>query len=357
MPRSALVTFLISVAFLIRCCQVQNTETATESTTLPAAEALVSETTTEPGDTKEDGKDGYVDMEIISIDVLPRVGNAVVLSWGKPLREYHLNWTYGVYYGVNMEDALKEPKLTTKDLYVKISNLTFCTQYIFAVGVVDPAEKPAHPARNIRTIGTLVDELSPPEHLQIDYVPDEEPCLLIRWSASCPNIATPLGYSVTVFEANPPRMTIITQPRSTSAELAQTLRVIYGKSYDIKVATDVVGSRPTAIVSYKVPHFLQPYKVRLTSRPDGAFVMYWREPFVPYYVGEFYYEAYVYPGRGLSAKPQIYATDRPVFQFQGNQSEYTFMVGLRSEDGVFKSYLTEPVVQNLLGENLTLSLS
>lgn len=162
---------------------------------------------------------------------------------------------------------------------------------------------------------------------------------------------------MTVFEANPPRMTIITQPRSTSAELAQTLRVIYGKSYDIKVATDVVGSRPTAIVSYKVPHFLQPYKVRLTSRPDGAFVMYWREPFVPYYVGDFYYEAYVYPGRGLSAKPQIYATDRPVFQFQGNQSEYTFMVGLRSEDGVFKSYLTEPVVQNLLGENLTLSLS
>lgn len=91
----------------MKCCQVQNTETATESTTLPAAEALVSETTTEPGDTKEDGKDGYVDMEIISIDVLPRVGNAVVLSWGKPLREYHLNWTYGVYYGVNMEDALK----------------------------------------------------------------------------------------------------------------------------------------------------------------------------------------------------------------------------------------------------------
>jgi hypothetical protein len=100
----------------------------------------------------------------------------------------------------NTPFPVSEPKLTTKDLYVKISNLTFCTQYIFAVGVVDPAEKPAHPARNIRTIGTLVDELSPPEHLQIDYVPDEEPCLLIRWSASCPNIATPLGYSVRPFE-------------------------------------------------------------------------------------------------------------------------------------------------------------
>lgn len=150
---------------------------------------------------------------------------------------------------------------------------------------------------------------------------------------------------------------LITHPLTTAIDLAQTLRVIYGKSYDIKVATDVVGSEPTAIVSYKVPHFLQPYKVRLTSRPEGAFVMYWREPYVPYFVGDFFYEVYVYPGRGLDAKPEIYATDRPVFQLQGNQSEYTFMVGLRSGDGEFKSYLTEPIAINLLGENETLSVS
>ena len=162
---------------------------------------------------------------------------------------------------------------------------------------------------------------------------------------------------MTVHEPDSPRLMLITHPRTTSADLAQTLRVIYGKSYDIKVATDVVGSQPTAIVSYKVPHFLQPYKVRLTSRTDGAFMMYWREPHVPYYVGPYYYEVYVYPGRELGAKPQIYETDRPIFQMQGNQSEYTFMVGLRSEDGAFKSYFTQPVAQNLLGENFTLSVN
>ncbi|EFA06595.2 hypothetical protein TcasGA2_TC009509 [Tribolium castaneum] len=347
MPRSGLVTFLISVAFLIRCFQGQKTETST------SAESLMIDTTTES--TKEEG--AYIDMEIISIEVLPKIGNAVVLSWGKPLREYDLDWTYGVYYGENMQEALKEPKLTTKDLSAEVANLTFCTQYIFAVGVVDPASKRPHPARNVRTIGTLINELSPPEDLQVEFIPEKEPCLLIKWSASCPNIAEPLGYLVTVHEKNSPRMMLITHPFTTSVELAQTLRVVYGKSYDIKVATDVVGSQPTETVSFKVPHFLQPYKVRLTSRPEGAFVMYWREPFVPYFVDDFFYEVYVYPGRDLQGKAQIYATERPVFQFQGNQSEYTFMVGLRSGDGEFKSYLTDPVAINLLGENVTLSVS
>ncbi|XP_044265307.1 uncharacterized protein LOC123011757 [Tribolium madens] len=354
MPRSGLVTFLISVAFLIRG---QKTETAlAESTTLPLAESLIIETTTTESP-KEEGKNAYIDMEIISIEVLPKVGNAVVLSWGKPLREYHLDWTYGVYYGESMEEALKEPKLTTKDLYTEIANLTFCTQYIFAVGVVDPTSKPPHPARSLRTIGTLIDELAPPEHLQVEFIPEEDPCLLIKWSASCPNIAVPLGYLVTIHEVDSPRMMLITHPLTTSVELAQTLRVIHGKTYEIKVATDMVGSQPTDVVSFKVPHFLQPYNVRLTSRPDGAFVMYWREPFVPYFVDDFYYEVYVYPGRDLQGKAMIYPTERPVFQFQGNQSEYTFMVGLRSGDGEFKSYLTDPVAINLLGDNVTLSVT
>ncbi|RZC36556.1 hypothetical protein BDFB_013980 [Asbolus verrucosus] len=265
-----------------------------------------------------------------------------------------------------------EPKLTTKELSAEVGNLTYCSQYIFAVGVVSANSKIAHPPRNIRTIGTLIDPLSPPENLQVDFLPAAHPCLLITWSASCPNIAVPVGYSVsapsplptssgrfqvTVSERSPARMTIITEPRSASAELAQTLRVVHGKSYDIKVATDAVGAVSTATVPFTVPHFLQPYKVRLTSRPEGTFIVYWREPYVPYYVGDFYYEVYVYPGRSLASKPEIFPTTKPVFIHKGNLTEYTFMVGLRSEDGVFESHLTDPLVQNLDGQVSTLNIS
>lgn len=99
---------------MLKCFQGQNTTTETaDSITLPPAESLIIETTTQEGE--EEGKsETYIDMEIINIEVLPRVGNAVVLSWGKPLREYHLDWTYGVYYGESMEEALRGKLLTAK---------------------------------------------------------------------------------------------------------------------------------------------------------------------------------------------------------------------------------------------------
>lgn len=256
--------------------------------------------------------------------------------------------------------------MTTRDLFAVIKNLTFCQQYVFGVGVVNLSPRKSHPGRNVRTIGTLIDELSAPENLQVEFIPDEEPCLLIKWSASCPNIAIPIGYlvilnnasykihfllQVTILEKNPSRLTIISEPPTTAVDLSQFVRVNYGKSYDVKVAVAGVKSNATtAIVSYKVPHFLQPYKVRLTSQPDGTFMMYWREPFVPYYVGIYFYQIYVYPGRDLTRQHFTFNVNKPIFTFKGNLPEYTFMVGLRSKDGAFKSYLTDPIAKALDGE-------
>lgn len=145
-------------------------------------------------------------------------------------------------------------------------------------------------------------------------------------------------------------------PPSTAPDLSQLLRVSYGKNYTVKVATDIVNSKSSGIVSFKVPNFLQPYGVHLTSQTDGTFVMYWREPYVPYYVGPFFYEVYVSPGRSLAADFKIYETDRTVFVYRGNDSEYTFMVGFKSEDGVYESLPTEPLVKNLYEDAVPLSI-
>lgn len=68
---------------------------------------------TTPAFSQEEVKDVHLDMEIISIKVLPKLGNAVELSWGKPAREYNLDWTYGVYYGPTPDEALKGILLLT----------------------------------------------------------------------------------------------------------------------------------------------------------------------------------------------------------------------------------------------------
>lgn len=161
---------------------------------------------------------------------------------------------------------------------------------------------------------------------------------------------------MTVIEQGSARIMLAGVPPSTAVDLSQFLRVSYGKSYTVKVATDIVNSIPSDMVSFKVPNFLQPYGVQLTSQTDGTFVMYWREPYVPYYIGPYFYEVYVSPGRSLTADYKIYETDKTVFVYRGNDSEYTFMVSFKSEDGVYESLPTEPLVKNLYEKAVPLSI-
>ncbi|KAJ8938137.1 hypothetical protein NQ317_002518, partial [Molorchus minor] len=69
-----------------------------------------------------------------------------------------------------------------------------------------------------------------------------------------------------------------------------SIRVNYGARYDIKVSTNFPGSQATDTVTYKVPTFLQPYKVKVTSIQTERSLIYWSEPYVPYYIDRVYYE-------------------------------------------------------------------
>lgn len=51
------------------------------------------------------------------------------------------------------------------------------------------------------------------------------------------------------------------------------------------------GSKAVGPVEYQVPAPLQPFKVKVTvNQEDGAFVVYWAEPFVPLMIGRYYYQ-------------------------------------------------------------------
>lgn len=83
---------------------------------------------------------------------------------------------------------------------------------------------------------------------------------------------------------------IVTLPASKRVDFVHHLKASYGEKFDIKVSTNFPGSQATDTVTHKVPNFLQPYKVRVTSNPDGAFMIYWSEPFLPHYIPRAYYE-------------------------------------------------------------------
>lgn len=68
-------------------------------------------------------------------------------------------------------------------------------------------------------------------------------------------------------------------------------KVSYGEKYDIKVSTNFPGSKATDVITYIVPDFLQPHKVRIAANAEeGAFMIYWAEPFIPDYINKVYYE-------------------------------------------------------------------
>ncbi|XP_056638824.1 uncharacterized protein LOC130446532 isoform X2 [Diorhabda sublineata] len=138
-----------------------------------------------------------ISVEILRVVLPPGIGNAVKLIWGRKLYDLNLNVTYGVHYGKN-DDELKEPKLLTTNESVLIENLDFCTQYSFAVSVGDEYKINLN---NIRSVVTYLDRKAPPQNLQVEFEPQNPPCLLIKWSASCANIGQPIGYVVYIYKS------------------------------------------------------------------------------------------------------------------------------------------------------------
>ncbi|XP_023312551.1 uncharacterized protein LOC111692688, partial [Anoplophora glabripennis] len=162
---------------------------------------------------------------------------------------------------------------------------------------------------------------------------------------------------ISAFERSSARYTIVTLPGSKRVDSVYHFKANYGARFDIKVSTNFPGSQTTDIVTYKVPNFLQPYKVRITSNPDGAFLIYWSEPFVPYYIDRVYYEVYIYRGTNISSNYEKYYVTRPALVYKGNESEYTFCVGLVSYDQQYRSLLTDPIVANLNGDVREISIN
>ncbi|XP_056638823.1 uncharacterized protein LOC130446532 isoform X1 [Diorhabda sublineata] len=288
-----------------------------------------------------------ISVEILRVVLPPGIGNAVKLIWGRKLYDLNLNVTYGVHYGKN-DDELKEPKLLTTNESVLIENLDFCTQYSFAVSVGDEYKINLN---NIRSVVTYLDRKAPPQNLQVEFEPQNPPCLLIKWSASCANIGQPIGYVISLFDHETTHYTIITLPPSNRVDFSHPFQTYYGAKFDIKVSSNFPGSEATKIVTYKVPNFLEPYKVKISTNLEaGAFMLYWKEPYVPSFIDRLYYEVYIYKSLNTSDVFEKYYVTRPVLIYKGDEPQYMFRVGSVSYDGQYRSVLTDPLVADVYGE-------
>lgn len=88
--------------------------------------------------------------------------------------------------------------MLTSNLSAVIEDLDYCTKYNFAVSATDNENNRGNNINpnNVRSIMTFLDPEEPPKNLHVEYEPLETPCLVIKWSASCPNIGQPIAYVV-----------------------------------------------------------------------------------------------------------------------------------------------------------------
>ncbi|XP_060536142.1 uncharacterized protein LOC132708052 isoform X3 [Cylas formicarius] len=298
-------------------------------------------------------------IEILAIYVIPGIGNSIRVIWGADTDREMGNFTFGLFYGED-EGEFNYPKLTTSNLSVIVEDLEYCTRYSFAVTLDDGGGFDISKINPnlVRSIVTGIDPLAAPTNLTIDLETLESPCLAIKWSAACSDVVFPVGYVLSVFEKNMSRYKIITFPPNKRTDLIYKLGVSYGDEYEVRVSNNFPGAKAVGPMMYKVPAFLQPFKVKVAvNAEEGAFMIYWEEPFVPIRVGSYYYQVFVYPGQDVTAPYEKYYVTRPVMVYKGEIGAYSFSVNLASQDRKHISPVTTPVYANLNGESFELNVT
>ncbi|XP_060536140.1 uncharacterized protein LOC132708052 isoform X2 [Cylas formicarius] len=202
-------------------------------------------------------------IEILAIYVIPGIGNSIRVIWGADTDREMGNFTFGLFYGED-EGEFNYPKLTTSNLSVIVEDLEYCTRYSFAVTLDDGG-------------GFDISKINP--NLVRSIVTGIDP------------LAAPTNLTLSVFEKNMSRYKIITFPPNKRTDLIYKLGVSYGDEYEVRVSNNFPGAKAVGPMMYKVPAFLQPFKVKVAvNAEEGAFMIYWEEPFVPIRVGSYYYQ-------------------------------------------------------------------
>ncbi|KAK9887275.1 hypothetical protein WA026_021583 [Henosepilachna vigintioctopunctata] len=304
-------------------------------------------------ETAENHTNYLVDIEIIKMYMTSP--NSLKLFWGSTSEDVRMNKTYGLFYDIDNKENMKDPKVITQDPCIEVLNLDYCKKFFFAVASMNGGKGINPNSSNIRSIVTLMDPLGAPLNVRADFLPGRIPCLLIKWTASCKNIKEQHKYKIRLVENSTQGQTanILRTLLSTKFEQACTVPVHYGNIYEISVANDMHGASYSDIVKLKIPNFIQPYDVRLAvNSSNGAFLLYWREPFVPVCNGQYFYEVLVFNDKNVTSRSNytVFRVNRPGFVYKGNLTEYTFGVDLVCCDYSEKSRITDLVYGNTNGD-------
>ncbi|KAG7199404.1 hypothetical protein KM043_014034 [Ampulex compressa] len=280
----------------------------------------------------------------LEAQVVKAQGTTVKLTWDPPKSTKKIKWLYAVHYAISMVDFFKEPKYFTQNLTATIKDLGACELYVFAVGINGQfgAGQLSQPV----TAFTHFNKRAPPKRLWVTPGLESDK-IILSWSASCPTIDEPIGYTISILEVMPNKNYAVTLPPTNETSMKHSFHSIkYGGKYHITVATDVENAIPSRTVTYVAPPIAPPHRLKI-EHEDDEYIIYWDGYDVQNSSDndtKYHYEILVSEGERTvnETTAKSIRVDQPPYIYKGAKTNviYSFAVRRVSEHG-YRSILSE----------------
>uniref|UniRef100_A0A646QCG5 Sortilin-related receptor n=1 Tax=Hemiscolopendra marginata TaxID=943146 RepID=A0A646QCG5_9MYRI len=189
------------------------------------------------------------------------IGNTTVnLSWEVPKDDRKVEWEYGIYYGLSMNDVQKRGiAIRTKNLTRTVTKLETCEFYIFYVRVIGPYG--IGPGSTAFGVHTGFDPLAKPKSLSVS--PPKDDHVTITWKAPCDMFAMPLAYKICVKDLTTNIKSWYQIAPIKEFDVSFHLQIVKGGIYSVQVQVSLPNSTATDPVIFNGPPITPPHQLKL----------------------------------------------------------------------------------------------
>lgn len=211
--------------------------------------------------------------EISSMNIT-EINDVPELTWSEPKGITFKNITYGIYYGVTIDELYQEPKQTTQSLKATLENLMPCESYLVSVGIVSPVGP--GPLASPKIYQTKYNELKPPRNVKATMNDNHE--IELTWEHNCPMLNKyPPSYMITLTELTTNETNTVEIVRKGTKTVTHKFKDIPdGAVFNISISTNATNAEAVTLKIH-APSLPPVRQLKVYPEANGTFVVYWHE--------------------------------------------------------------------------------
>lgn len=197
------------------------------------------------------------------------------IRWMAPNAIATKNLTYGIYYGITIEQLYEKARITTQELQATIANLLPCESYLISVGIVAPAGP--GPLISPHVLLTKYNELKPPRNVRALMNADKRQ-IEITWEHNCPLLGRyPASYTISLTELSTNKSKTVDVRRKGDKTLSHKFSgVLDGAVYNVSISTTAKDAEAVTLKLH-APALPPVRQIKVNQETNGSFVVFWND--------------------------------------------------------------------------------